>query len=175
MRLQQITSGHLPTASGRVVRFADNLKRDALYDLLAEAAGEPVVVFCRFTADLDTVQQVTKSLGLRYGEVSGRRKDALTIMATLAPEIDVAGVQPQSGGVGVDLSAAKIGVWYSVPRPLYMYDQGITRLHRPGTTGVRFFSLIASDTIDEDIVASIADKREIVYGVLDRMQKRRPR
>ena len=171
-RLQSMTSGFVKDVSGTICRLADNPKRDALYDLLAEARGEPSVVFGRFHEDLDTVAAVTKSLGLRYGEISGRRKDALTRMATLQEGIDVAGVQPQSGGAGIDLSSAKIGVWYSFPRGLYQVDQGVSRLHRPGTTGVRFYSLVADNTIDLDILASIRDHREIIEGVIERMQRR---
>ena len=171
VRLQSITSGFVTDQAGHLCRLDHNPKRDALYDLLAEARGEPAVVFCRFVADLDTVQEVCKQLGLRYAELSHRRKDAVTDMATLAEGIDVAGVQPQSGGVGIDLSRAKIGVWFSFPRPLYQVDQAVSRLHRPGTTGVRFYSLVAADTIDVDILESIRDKREIIDGVLARLKR----
>ena len=169
-RLQQLTSGFLPDRD-ETCHHIDTAKRDALYDLLAEA-GERVVVFCRFTPDLDTAESVARSLGLRYAELSGRRKDAMTDMATLAPGTDVTGVQVQSGGQGIDLSAAPIGIWYSLPRPLWQYDQGASRLHRPGTTGTRMYQLIAADTIDEDIRDSIRDHREITEGVLDRMSRR---
>ena len=171
-RLQTLTSGFVTDITGRLCRLDDNPKRDALYDLLAEAGGEPAVVFCRYVADLDTVAEVAKLLGLRYAELSGRRKDAVTNLATLREGIDVAGVQPQSGGVGIDLSRAKIGIWFSFPRPLYQVEQAISRLHRPGTKGVRFYSLVAADTIDIDILESIRDKREIVEGVMERLKRR---
>jgi SNF2 family DNA or RNA helicase len=150
----------------------DNSKADALESLLSEAGGEPAVVFCRFVADLDRVAEIAGDIGLAYREISGRRKDGLTSTATLTPGTEVCGVQPQSGGVGVELTAAKIGVWYSYPRYLAEYDQAIKRLHRPGTTGVRMYTLIASHTIDEDIQASLSDSREITEGVLARMRAR---
>jgi SNF2 family DNA or RNA helicase len=168
VRLQQITGGFLPDDSGRVNRI-DTAKRDALRDLLAEA-GEPTVVFCRFRADLDVVEHVCRGLGLRYVELSGRRKDAITNLATLAP-CDVAGVQAKSGGAGIDLSAARIGIFFSLSQSLPEYDQAVARLHRPGTTGVRLYSLVARETIDADIHAAIADRREIVDGILARLRK----
>jgi len=170
-RWQQITSGFLGTDRSGIFRFPDNPKRDALRDLLREA-GEPTIVFCRYVADLATVEDVAKELGLRYGELSHRRKDAVTNLATLADGIDVAGVQPQSGGVGIDLSRAKIGIWYSLANRLPEYDQAIARLHRPGTTGCRLYSLVASDSIDADIHAAIADRRDVVEAILSRVQRK---
>lgn len=169
-RLQQITSGFLPTPDGRINRV-DTAKRRALYDLLAETT-EPTVVFCRYVADLDTVREVAASLKRRYGELSHRRKDAITDMATLAENVDVVGVQPKSGGVGIDLSRAKVGVWFSLAFSLMEFDQGTKRLHRPGTTGVRMYSLVVPDTIDAEIHSAIADRREIVDAVYARMKRR---
>jgi len=170
IRLQQICSGFIGCDGGGIYRFAKNPKRDALADLLREA-GEPVVVFCRFIADLDTVEATCKELGLRYGELSHRRKDAMTNLATLAEDIDVAAVQPQSGGVGIDLTRASVGVWYSFPRSLPIFDQGVGRLWRPGTRGVRMYSLVAEKTIEEDIILTIDDRREITEGILNSLKR----
>ena len=115
-RLQQVTSGYLPDDGDGTLKRVDSAKADALYDLLSEAGGEPAVVFCRFVADLDRVAETAAKLGLTYREISGRRKDGLTNLGTLTPGTEVCGVQPKSGGVGVELTAAKIGVWFSYPR-----------------------------------------------------------
>jgi SNF2 family DNA or RNA helicase len=170
VRLQQITSGHVGTDNGRLYRFRDNPKHEALHDLLSQTS-EPSVVFCRYIADLDVVAEITKSLGKRYAEFSHRRKDALTNLATLRQGVDVAGVQPKSGGVGIDLSTAKIGVWYSLALSLPEYDQGIGRLHRPGSTGTRIYSIVAQGTIDADIHQAIADRREIIQAIEARIKR----
>jgi SNF2 family DNA or RNA helicase len=166
----------IPAATHRSSRLVkiDDAKRQALKDLLAEA-GEPCVVFCRFVEDLNTVESVCRELGLRYGELAHRRKDAVTDMAMMSDRIDVAGVQPQSGGVGIDLTRAKVCVWYSFPRSLPVFDQGVGRVHRPGTTGVRMYSLVANDSIDGEILSAIRDRREITTAILDRMQARQIR
>jgi len=168
VRLQQITSGFVPDDSGRL-RRVDHAKRDALRDMLAEA-NEPTVVFCRFRADLDTVAAVAQSLGKRYAEISGRRKDGLTEMSTLRPG-DVTGVQPKSGGAGIDLSGAPIGIWFSLAQSLPEYDQGVSRLHRPGTKGTRMYSIVSADTIDAEIHSAISDRREVVAGILARLRR----
>jgi hypothetical protein len=173
VRLQQTTSGFVNDQAGHCCRFSQNPKRDALYDLLREA-DETSVVFCRYVADLDTVQEVAQQLGLRYAEISGRRKDALTDLATLRPGLDVVGVQPQSGGVGIDLTGAKIGVWYSLARSLPEYDQAVKRLHRPGTTGVRLYSLVAKNTVDAEIHSAISDRRDVIEGMLRRLRQNTP-
>lgn len=169
-RLQQITSGFIGKPDGGVYRFAENPKRDALRDLLSAAGGEPCVVFCRYVADMDTVNRVCRQLGLKYAELSGRRKDAVTPLATLADGVQVAAVQPKSGGAGIDLSAAKIGIWYSLANSLPEYDQAVARLHRPGTTGCRFYSLVAVGTVDEEYHAGITDRREVVSSLMTRIK-----
>ncbi len=100
-RLQQITSGWLPDKDGKPVQV-DTGKLDTLHVLLQEAGGEPVVVFCRFVHDLDLVAALSEKMGLRYTEISHRRKDGLTPTGTMPEQTQVNGVQVQAGGEGVD-------------------------------------------------------------------------
>ena len=50
----------------------------------------------------------------------------------------------------------------------------IKRLHRPGTTGVRLYSLVARDTIDAEIHSAISDRRDVIEGVLRRLRQNTP-
>ena len=93
----------------------------------------------------------------------------------MRPDIDVAGVMPKSGGEGCDMSAAKIGVFYSLAQSLAEYDQSVRRLHRPGSTGTRIYSLVCGGTIDADIHAAIADRRNVVQHVMNRLHERNER
>lgn len=175
LRLQQVTSGHLPVEEaddeGEIERHVieiDTAKRDELLDLLEDVPpGQPVVVVTRFTHDLDSVAWVAAKLGRSYAELSGRRHDALTEDSTLAPGVEVAGVQIQSGGVGVDLSAAHICVLYSVGFSLGDYDQVLKRTHRPGQTNrVAYYHLVCEDTVDEKVYAALRDRKNVVEYVL---------
>ncbi len=176
LRLQQVTSGHLGGVesvndAGVVERHVveiDTAKRGELLDLLEDVKpGDPVVVVTRFTHDLDSVEWVAGKLGRTYGELSGRRRDALTDDSTLAPGIEIAGVQIQSGGVGVDFTASHICVLYSVGFSLGDYDQVLKRTHRPGQSHrVAYYHLIAEDTVDEKVYAALKARKNVVEYVL---------
>jgi len=170
VRLQQVTSGYLPDDQTHTVHRLDDAKEHLLRDLLAEAGGEPVVVFCRYRADLATVERVSQSLKLQYGELSHARKDALTDRGEMANGIQVAGVQPKSGGMGIDLTRARIAVFYSLSFSLAEFDQAVARVHRPGQTRpTSIYSLVCDRTIDRRIHTAIAGRREVVEDVLGQL------
>jgi hypothetical protein len=170
LRCQQITGGALPLESG-AVEEVDTAKADLLADELEDIApAEPVVVFCRFHHDLNKVAQVAEKLGRRYGELSGRRSDALAADATLAEGIQVAGVQIQAGGTGIDFTRSAFGIYYSVGHSLADYLQSRKRLHRPGQTrSTRFRHLVLTGTIDEDVYAALAARKKVTDFIADKV------
>ena len=162
MRLQQITSGWLPNREGEIVEV-DHGKADCLADILDGASGEPVVVFCRFVRDLDTTATLAAKMGLRYGEISHRRKDGMNDLATMPEGLQVVGVQEQAGGAGIDLTRARIGVDFSPSWSLANREQKIARIHRPpATRPAIIYELVAEDTIDEQIYLALAARRQII-------------
>ncbi len=72
-RLQQMTSGHGKIADSDEVVEIDTSKRKLMQDIMGDL-DEPVVVFCRFRADLDAVHTVAKALGWEHFELSGSKK-----------------------------------------------------------------------------------------------------
>lgn len=170
LRLQQITSGFAPLEKPdgeESITPLGDWKADALYDLLEDLpTEEPVVVFCRFRHDLNAVMEAAARTDRRYGELSGRRRD-LTPDATMPANIDLLGVQIQSGGVGIDLTRACYCVFYSQTWSNGEYEQAVARLNRPGQTRpVRYYHLLAVDTIDEKMRFALAAKRDVVESVL---------
>ena len=167
IRLQQITSGYLPIPSsdfGQVEQIGTS-KADALRDLL-EGIDEPAAVFCKFRHDLATVQRIAESLGRKYCEVSGTRKDIDTGRWT-EDQGDIAGIQIQAGGLGIDLTRARYGIYYSPSHSLGDYLQSRARLHRPGQDRpVTFIQLVGQQTIDEAIYKALAKKEKVIESVI---------
>jgi SNF2 family DNA or RNA helicase len=164
MRLQQITSGWLPDKDGNPVAV-DGGKAACLADILDAAGGEPVVVFTRFVHDLDIVQGIAERLGLQYGEVSGRRKDGLTEIGTMPEGLDVVGIEEEAGGVGVDMSRARLVVDYSPSWKRAVREQKWARVRRPPQTKpVIVYQLIAENTIDDDLKRALEARDESVAG-----------
>lgn len=178
LRLQQLTGGTVTDDDGNKVRVSTG-KAELLADVLEEVGcvrtkddlahePEPVVVFCRFRSDLDAVEEIAKERNLRYAEVSGRRDDGLTIESEMTPDADIVGVQIQSGGTGVDLTRARVGIWYSLGYSLSDYDQARKRLDRPGQTRpVVMVHLLASHTADMEVYEGLAARRSVIASVLD--------
>lgn len=172
LRLQQCTSGFVTGRDDRDEQFAEHLgfeKLNLLCDLL-EDINRPVVVFCRFRRDLDAVESVAARMGRRYGELSGRRRDAINDHSCMSEEVDVAGVQIQSGGVGIDLTRANYAFYYSIGYNLGDYLQSLARLHRPGQKHpVFFYHLIAEGTVDEIVYKALAKRQEVINTVINEL------
>lgn len=166
IRLQQITSGHLKTDEGEIVTVDDGKQR-LLSDIL-EDLDEPVVAFCRFRHDLDVVQAVAAQHGRPYRELSGRQND----LAQWQADGGVLGVQIASGGVGIDLTKARVCVYVSKSYALGEYDQSLARVHRPGQTRpVLYLHLIANDSIDEKIERALTERRDLVESLLEGLKR----
>lgn len=168
LRLAQIASGHTKNDEGEIIEVGDE-KKQALKDLLTDI-NEPVVVFARFTSDLRAIEDVAKQLKRSYGEVSGSRKD-LTAHATMPEGIDILGVQEQAGGVGIDLTRARIAIDFSRGYSLGIWEQKIARVHRPGQTRPTIiYTLIACNTVDEAAISALENKQEAIGAILNHVR-----
>lgn len=180
LRLQQATSGYVVEDHTGVETEVDDTKRQLLKDLLRDLGEhEPVVVFCRFRHDLRAVERTVEELNRtegtrrRFGEISGQRKN-LTEHATMPENVDVMAVQIQSGGLGIDLTRARYGVFYSLgfvsPGD---YEQAMARLHRPGQIRTtHFYHLIVEGTVDEKIARALDQRTSAIDAVLDAIRSK---
>jgi len=165
LRVQQITSGFLPSEQGQV--RVDQAKEEALEDLLEGLTGEPVVVFCRFQHDLEVVHEVCRRLGRSSGELSGRKDQWEEFQFEEAFEVLAA--QIQAGGVGVNLTRAAYAIYYSVGFSLGDYLQSLARVHRPGQRRpVTYYHLMARNTIDERVYEALESRQDLVEAILAR-------
>jgi SNF2 family DNA or RNA helicase len=145
----------------RVDSAKQNLLADTLEDI---GAGEPVVVFCRFHADLDAVHEAAKTAGFESLELSGRRDE---LKRWQSGEAQVLAVQISAGGVGVDLTRARYSIYFSLSFSLGEYDQALSRVHRPGQTRpVEHIHLVARNTVDRKIMRALEKRAEVVEAIL---------
>lgn len=174
LRLQQATSGYAVMDEGGGIVPIDGTpaKRAALEDWLEDLPStEPVVVFCRFRCDLEDVEALSRKLGRPYAEVSGEQK---TLEQWQAGDATILGVQMQSGGVGIDLTRSSYCVYYSLGFSLGDYEQSLARLRRPGQQKcVRYYHLVASGTVDEDVYKALRERRNVVESVLQGLRPRK--
>ena len=164
MRFQQLTSGFAVTAEGKTVEV-DDAKAKALSDILEDLPrAEPVVVFARFQNDLDVIARTAEKMKRPHYEISGRVKS----LDEWNARGGVLAVQIQAGGLGLDLTAARYCVYFSMGISLGDYLQSIARLHRPGQTSlVDYIHLTAAGSIDEIIVGALANKEDVINRILE--------
>jgi SNF2 family DNA or RNA helicase len=171
LRLQQVVGGWVKTDDGQS-RRVDWSKQKLLEDTLEDIGPEePVVIFCRFYADLDAIHEACASLGLTSLELSGRRAQ---LARWQAGEAQVLAVQVASGGVGVDLSRARYAIYFSLSFSLGDYDQARSRVHRPGQTRpVEHIHLVVKGTVDEKIIEALEKRAEVVESILAELKEGR--
>jgi SNF2 family DNA or RNA helicase len=178
LRLQQITSGSLTYDNHETRRF-DFSKGKLLEDLLEDLPqDEPVVIFVKFRPDLILIHDIARKLGRRSGEISGQRSIATGRRDDLAewqrggaddPVLLV--VQMQSGGLGIDLTRARYGVYFSVGFSLADYVQSRARLQRAGQTrSVMFYHLFVHGTVDEMVARALQRRQDLVDYVLKELR-----
>lgn len=159
LRLQQITSGLAktsPTAEypkGRLeVIGAEKLRmiESRLEDLME--ADEKVVIGAVFKADILRLQQLAKKLKVPYFTIQGgvkqseRDRAPRQFKATRGGAIFIG--QPAAAGEAIDLSAASILQWYSLPSSWVQFKQFSDRIALSDKPTFHEFYL-ARGTVDE--------------------------
>jgi len=119
---------------------------------------------------LNEVGAMARRLGRAYAELSGESND---LAAWQAGNATIIGVQIQSGGAGIDLSRAAYCFYYSLGFSLGEYEQSLARLRRPGQTRcVRYYHLVTTGTVDEQVYAALSERRSVVDAVLQQLSPR---
>ena len=125
LRFQQLTSGFAATPDGKIIEV-DKAKANALADILdGLPRREPVVIFVRFQNDLDTIARIAGKMKRPHYEISGRVKN----LDEWNTHGGVLAVQIQAGGLGLDLTASRYCVYYSLGFSL----GGLPAEHCPAT------------------------------------------
>jgi superfamily II DNA or RNA helicase len=177
LRMLQATSGFMRLDDTVAARQIDETpsKRAAFAEMLEDMPeNEPLVVFCRFRSDIDSVLHACEQLGRTVSELSGKVDD---LAAWQAGETAVLVAQIQSGGIGIDLTRAAVGIFYSLGHSLSEWLQAIARLHRPGQErNTRFFSLVAQlhgkTTADGRVYEALSNRKEVIDVVCNSYRAR---
>lgn len=165
LRLAQMTGGTMETEDG--VIKVDDAKEKALRDWLDDV-DEPVVVVCRFSADIAAVHRAAEGRSL---ELSGRRDE---LKEWQDGKAQVLALQIKTGGVGISLVRAAVMMFYSVGYSLIDIEQARGRVLRPGQERrVRYIHLVARGTIDERIAYAHKQKLDVLDQVKEWVRWRR--
>lgn len=117
----------------RTYHTVNNVKLDALEEIVEELQGKPVIIFYQFQSDIERI----------------RKRIPETVLLTSDKHIDdwnkrkikVLLAHAASKGQGLNLQAGGNRIiWYGVPASMEQYWQAIKRLHRPGQQASTVFN-----------------------------------
>jgi len=144
------------------------LKLDEARQIVEQASGKPVLIAWTFKHDRDRLIKHLKDYNVR------ELKTEKDIQDWNNGEIEVLLMHPASGGHGLNLQAGGNTIlWFSLTWSLELYQQVNARLDRQGQTGVVVINrLIVINTLDENIVAALADKGETQNALINAVKAR---
>ena len=151
---------------------AGSAKIDALVERLGEvmSEGHRALVFSQFTGFLALVRQRLDAEGIAYEYLDGRTRDrAARIDAFRTGKAPVFLISLKAGGFGLTLTEADyvfiLDPWWNPAAEA----QAVDRTHRIGQDKpVNVYRLVASDTIEEKVVALQDTKRHLFDSVVGR-------
>lgn len=161
-RLQQLTGGFLVSGEKREQVDASKLGRLVHW---FKTLKSPLVVCCKYTHEIEAVVLCAHLLELSTCVVKGG--------SPLDPgwSEDVAVVQIQSG-VGIDLSRARVIIFYSWDHSYINYDQFRFRVLSRTRTSVDYIFLMIKSSVDDNIYDCIARKKKLADLVYEHYNRR---
>lgn len=167
LRRQQLTGGHITLETGAVAWVGEDKLKAAL-ELTADALDkdERVVIFCRFSPEIERLRKALPHAGLIDGTTSAADRHLLSEeLRTGKRRVIIA--QIRAGGISLDLSGASVQIMYSYGYSLEDYVQARARLLGPKQkTSVTNYILQAERSIDETVYADILTKKTLAPRVM---------
>lgn len=165
-KLQQITGGFLKTEEG--VLLLDQGKLNLTKELVNDQQ-RPVVIFCKYLAELNTLSKEFKQQGKKVLVISGKVKDKGKVVKKFQTgKYDIIIVQISSGSSGITLTKADTAIFYSWGHKYDEFDQAKARIDRAGQKNpMTCYLLIARDTIDETILKVLEERGKNASKMID--------
>jgi superfamily II DNA or RNA helicase len=145
-------------------------KLDAMMERLADIAGEGhrTLVFSQFTRFLDAARRRLDAAGIAYCYLDGSTRNRSAVIAEFkSGAAPVFLISLKAGGFGLNLTEADYCIlldpWWNPATEA----QAVDRIHRIGQTrNVMVYRLVATDTIEEKVMALKAAKGALFASVM---------
>lgn len=162
LRLQQIICGWFPSETESKPIEDKNPRLEALKDILSDIDSK-VIIWARFRADISLIESMLGELAVSYhGGISNDQRASSVERFQNDPKVRYFIGQPQSGGIGLTLTAADYAIYYSNSFDLETRLQSEDRCHRIGTkNNITYIDIEAPKTIDTKIIKALRDKKSL--------------
>lgn len=166
-KLLQYANGAIYDESGNAEEI-HQLKIDAVKEIVEDSNGQSVLIAWTYRHDRDRLMEALKKYGPK--ELKGQKE----IDDWNSGKIQVLLMHPASGGHGLNLQAGgHIIIWFGQTWSLELEEQFNARLDRQGQRfPIVINKLIASRTIDEDVISAQERKRAGQNGLMEAIKLR---
>lgn len=171
-KLKQVTSGFINVfGEAQLIDPSSNPRMSAFRDALEDADGQ-FIVWAMFEEEINQIMAVLDEYKISYCHYYGKTSKEARIQAI--DDFQAGRKQAFIGhaaaaGIGITLTAARTAYYYSCSFDNELRLQSEDRNHRIGTTTkVLYVDFVAEDTIDEDVMKSLATKNAIAWQVIDK-------
>jgi len=152
--------------------YSSKLKElDQLLDQLMAEEDRKVVLFSEWTTMLNLIEPLLKRQRLNYvrldGSVPQKKRQGLMHQFQNNPDCKLF-ITTNAGSTGLNLQAANTVINVDLPWNPAVLEQRIGRVYRMGQRRpVQVFILVTEDTLEENLLATLAVKHELSLAVLD--------
>lgn len=176
LRLNEVLSGYMKLEDGTVFNFKENPRLDALMQLLDMTKPHKIIIFSVFRKNYSSIRKALEKKGIKYVEIHGGITPKQKILNVdtfnnMDNDIRVCISHPRSGGVGVNLKAARYTAFYTRDYSLKDFTQSRARNFRAGSIDIHkkitHYQFVAPNTIDEKILEAIRNKKKMISSLLD--------
>lgn len=183
LRLLQIASGFARLDDGSIIQAAPvNPKVQALADAMdAIPEGEKMIIWCNFHEEIRMIKRLLLEHDIACVELHGlishdQRQRNIDTFNDLKHPCRILIANPQAGGIGINLVAAKYAIFFSRGYSLDVDLQAEARNYRGGSEihdKVVRIDIIAKDSIDEVVFEALANKKNVADSVLNYWKKKK--
>lgn len=169
-KILQICAGVVYDNKGNAISV-DCKSRLEMCDALVSQTPRKTIVFVPFRGAMAVVADYLKSRGHTveqvHGDVSAGDRERIfsAFQMTDTPEVLVC--HPKTTAHGLTLTKADTTIWYSPTHSAEMFDQGNSRMDRPGQDFHMGVHMLAGHPIEFQVYAALQNKRRMQDCVLE--------
>ena len=144
---------------------------EELIDGMGDEPGRKVILFSEWTTMLDLVEPMLEKRKLGFVRLDGsvpQKKRQMIVSRFQSDTKCRFFLTTNAGSTGLNLQAANTIINVDLPWNPAILEQRIGRAHRMGQTQpVHVFVLVTEETLEENLLATLASKRELALAALD--------
>ncbi len=171
LRLHQVTCGHYTSDDDEIVEVPNNRIAELLQVL--EEGPDKVIIWATYIQDIMAITKAIRkeygdeSIVQYYGAVSVDERNEAIERFQKDPDTRFFVGNPQTGSMGITLTAASAVVYYSNSYNLEHRLQSEDRAHRIGQDkNVLYVDLRCKGTVDEKIIKALKSKKNIAQQIM---------